>query len=96
MGFFTKRREIQGLENHIQHLDNELHFYKRCHDVLEQKVAHQNEQHACLKVRTSLCEVILANLLAKDAKCIVGWDYYLDRLKEIRSTDPDSNPPKEH
>ncbi len=41
-----------------------------------------------------LCEVILANLLASNMNCFVGWDYYLDRLQEIKSTDPDSNPAK--
>lgn len=61
-------------------------------DVASQKLAHQKEQNDCIKTRVSLCEVILANLLAKNANCIVGWDFYLEKLKEIRSTDPDSNP----
>ena len=92
MGFFAKRSEIDRLQSHIDHLDREVHFYKGLYNSTEQKLAHQKEQNDCIKTRVSLCEVILANLLAKNANCIVGWDFYLEKLKEIRSTDPDSNP----
>lgn len=94
MGFLNKRREIDGLKSHIQHLDNELHFYKGCQSAADEKISLQKEQIECMKVRTSLCEVILANILARNANCIVGWDFYLEKLQEIRSTDPDSNPGK--
>ena len=94
MGFLNKRREIDALKSQVEHLDRELHFYKGLHNAAEEKITHQKAQIECMKVRTSLCEVILANILARNANCIVGWDFYLEKLQEIRSTDPDSNPGK--
>ena len=84
-----------GLEGQVRHLDSELHFYKMCHDAAEKKISHLQEQLQPLRTRISLCEVVLANLLAKDTDCIMGWDFYLEKLQEVRKTDPDSNP-KQH
>ena len=96
MGFFKKRSEVEVLRIHIRHLDSELHYYKGSHLAAQERIALQKEQNDCLKTRVSLCEVILANILARNVDCIVGCDYYLERLEDIRSTDPDSNPPGTH
>ena len=92
MGFFIKRSEIDAIKSHVEHLNRELDFQKRCYDAAQEKISHQKEQIDCIKIRATLCEAVLLNMLAKNVNCIVGWDYYLDRLKEIRATDPDSNP----
>ena len=93
MTFFRRRK---NQDSHIQHLDNELHWVKRCRDADQEVISRQKEQIECLKTRMTLCEVILVNVLAKNVNCIVGWDFYLEKLREIRSTDPDSNPPSNH
>ncbi len=96
MRFFKKRSAIELLKSHVHHLDTELHYYKRSHKAAQDEIVLQKEQNECLRTRVSLCEVILANILARNVDCIIGCDYYLEQLQKIRSTDPDSNPPKRH
>ena len=90
--FLRKLKEqVSCLISHMQWMDQKVRWLDRTKATDEQKIAHFEDQYHCLKVRMSLCEVVLINLLARTNNCFVGHDYYLDRLQEIRSTDPDSN-----
>ena len=82
------------LSPRVDWIDNRLRWFDSRNKSNEDKINLLEEKYACLKSRMHLCEVILANLLASNMNCFVGWDYYLDRLQEIKSTDPDSNPAK--
>lgn len=79
--------KIKAIESHLQHMDNELHYCRNCMGAAVEKIDYQKEQNECLKKRVLLCEAILTNLLAKNVNCIAGWDHYLDRLEDIRSTE---------
>jgi hypothetical protein len=92
MGFFNGGRKLKALRDHVDYLDRQInHLYEYDH-YLQEKNEKQRDQIETLRRRSALSETILMNVLARNVNCIVGWDYYLDQLQEIRKTDTDSNP----
>ena len=88
---FWQSTILTALSSRVEELaQNFLHLRKKW-EAIHEKNENQREQIECLRVRTALCEVILANILARNVNCIVGSDYYLERIKEVRATDPDGN-----
>ena len=90
MGFISTEH-LRKLEGRVAYLDREIGWNRERQEADRRLLDHQKEQIQTLKNRLVLTESILANVLSMNVKCIVGWDYYLEKLTEIRETDPDSS-----
>ena len=90
MSFFN--RGFEALRKHVIYLDEQINHLYRYDQYQEEKIEKQKDQIEIFRRRLALSETILMNVLARNVNCIVGWDYYLDQLQEIRKTDTDSNP----
>ena len=90
MGFISTE-DLRKLEGRVAYLDREIGWNRERQEADRRLLDHQREQITTLKHRLALTESILMNVLARNVNCIVGWDFYLDRLHEIREDDPDRN-----
>ncbi len=91
MGIFISSEELRKIEGRVAYLDREIGWNRERQETDRRLLDRQKEQIETLKHRLALTESILMNLLARNVNCIVGWDYYLDRLHDIRKDDPDRN-----
>jgi hypothetical protein len=75
-----KLKISDNISPRVNWIDNRLRWFDSRNKANEEKIKELEEKHSCLKLRMHLSEVIIANLLASNMKCFIGWDHYLDRL----------------
>ncbi len=86
-----KELEIEGDKNYIDHMLKRfafIGFQKSQHDSLEEKEYPKAPVHAKLSVKMSPAEFVQQNQIKKHTNLVLGFGYYLEKLKGMEKFSP--------